>query len=67
MTRSDGDGLRLSPGMTLRATSTGATYRVRGVGEERIVATGPHGSLGVDRDELTEHIRCGLVEVVSWP
>jgi hypothetical protein len=53
--------------MTLRATSTGATYRVRGVGEERVVATGPHGSLGVDRDELTEHIRRGLIEVVSWP
>ena len=67
MTRSDGDGLRLSPGMTLRATSTGATYRVRGVGEERVVATGPHGSLGVERDELTEYIWCGLVEVVSWP
>ena len=67
MTRSDGDGLRLSPGMTLRATSTGATYRVRGVGEGRVVATGPHGSLGVERDELTEHIRCGLVEVVFWP
>ncbi|EMA44270.1 hypothetical protein [Halococcus saccharolyticus] len=61
------DDLRLSVGMTLVATTSGWGYRVQAVNEERVVARGPHGSQGVDRAELEEHIRHGLVEVEAWP
>ena len=58
--------LRLTTGMTLRA-ATGAIYHVAGVGAERVVATGPRGSVGVDRGALENDIRRGFVGVVSWP
>ena len=61
------DDLRLSADMKLRATSTGAVYRVQSVGDERVITRGPWGSTGVDRDELVDHIERGLVEIVSWP
>ena len=56
-----------TPGMVLRAGSTGRTYRLQSVGDDRVVASGPRGSVGVDRDELEDHIDRGLVGVVSWP
>ena len=58
---------QLSDGMKLRATSTGAIYRIQSVGDERVITRGPWGSTGVDRDELVDHIERGLVEIVSWP
>lgn len=57
------DVVDLSPGTVLRAGTTGWTYRVQGESDERVVLSGPQGSLAVDRAELQRDIARGKVEV----
>lgn len=56
-----------SQGMKLRAMTTGDNYRVQSADDNRVVLTGPRGSLGVDREKLEGDVRRCLVQVVSWP
>ncbi|MGQ5515396.1 hypothetical protein [Halococcus saccharolyticus] len=58
---------QFSAGMKLRATSTGVIYRVQSVGDERVIARGPWGSTGVDREALEADIETGTIEIASWP
>jgi hypothetical protein len=55
----------LSPGTVLRAGTTGWTYRVQADNGDRVIVSGPNGSMGVDRDELQRDIARGTVEVLS--
>jgi len=55
----------LSPGTVLRAGATGWTYRVQADNGDRVIVSGPRGSMGVDREELQRDIASGNVEVLG--
>lgn len=59
------DVVDLSPGTRLRAGTTGWTYRVQAEGDDRVVVSGPNGSMGIDRDELQRDIARGNIEVLN--
>jgi hypothetical protein len=59
------DVVDLSPGTQLRAGTTGWIYTVQGESDERVIVSGPRGSMGVDRDELQQRIARGRVEVLN--
>jgi len=55
----------LSPGTRLRACTTGWVYTVQACGDDRVILSGPRGSVSVDRDELQAGVARGRVEVIS--
>jgi hypothetical protein len=55
----------LSAGTQLRAGTAGWTYTVQGCDDDRVVLSGPRGSIGVSHDDLQRDIARGNVVVIS--
>jgi len=57
-----GVDVALEPGTRLRS-SLGRTYKITGVGDEKVTVQSPTGPMTVPKDELLSDIRAGKVEV----